>query len=437
MASSINLERFRASTQRFLQNNASRWAPLYSISGQHNSNVSSLLTGQSSFTLNTQNGLPNLAVNQSTDHTKGLLGNTQYLNFNPTHPGAVQVSSLDNANTNVRPFGFDPSSGALPALLIGGGSTPTTAPTLDADTATLTDRYAISEGNLSSLIASGEFDLPSIGLGLRVTTDGVNVTDVDVHPSAQALQARDRALVSDVNTAGIIYPNNPVNGSGGPNTPTQPGDLSPLIGNNKAAGSNNPFAATKISQNPFKVLTPGLIDSGQPLNPNSLNSLNQTSNPLTQLALGIQPEQGLTVIGGNAEANATTTRHIASVQAKLDVNVSLAAQQHIGKLQELAAQQLAIAAQGLPLPAERNGIIPLVTPHIYQPPAGSDLISSTDQQATMNLSTDMSDKSQSNAGLMLGLMMGSSGEQGAGAGTGGSGENPNKKQQRKPLRIIA
>lgn len=427
MVSAINLDRYRLSTQQYLQSVTSRWAPLYSISGSHNLNVNPGINGTSSFTINTQNALPNLQANQFSGQANSLLGDTQYLKFNPNNPGAVEVSSLDNANTNVRPFGFDPSNGALPALLIGGGSTPATAPEIPDAFAERTQYFELNESNFAAMVASGEFDLPTIGLGLRYTTDGTNITGVSVRPSARTLQARNLGELNSINSAGIIYPGdtgtNPV-----PATPTQPGDLGPLIGQGGKQPVGQPLQNPAINpnQNPFRALTPNGVNPTAQLNAqgNLATNNNDLNNIPAFAQIAFAPQQGVTVFGQHAEADAQTTRHIASVQAKLDVNVSQETQQQVGRLQELATQQLAIAAKGMPLPAERNGIIPLVTPHIYQPQPGSDIISTADQQSTMNLSTEMNDRQSSGASLMLGLMLGGGSNAGTGPGADTGSFNP-------------
>lgn len=427
MVSAINLDRFRQSTQQLLQRASNFQVPLYSTSGNPQSSYTNGINGSSSFTLNAQNSLPNLQVNQSNGSAAALLGNTQYLNFNPTNPGAIQVSSLDNANTNVRPFGFDLSQGALPAYLIGSGSTPTSAPEVPQAFLARSNQFAVSEGNLAALMASGEFDLPTIGLGLRVQTDGTNVTDVSVKPSAQALQARDSDLHNGINTAGIIYPNKTTTQTA---APSQSSDLGPLLGN-KGPRQNLAALSQKngLNQNPFRVLAPTPTDGLKPTPPNHLLGVN---NPFQQAFPQLQAPNhpGLTVIGQHAEADAPTTRHLAAVKAKLSVNVSIESQQQINHLQELATQQLMTAAKGTPLLAERQGLIPLVTPYVVNAQAGQDIIGGADQQSTLNLSTETSEKQGSTAMYMsFGTSAGGNGQ------PDGNAENPNKR--RKPLRYKA
>jgi hypothetical protein len=347
----------------------------------------------------------------------------------------VQLSTLDNANTNVRPFGFDLSQGALPAYLIGAGSTPASAPEVPQAFLDKSNQFEISEGNLAALMASGEFDLPTIGLGLRVQTDGTNVTSVSVKPSAQALQARDADLHNGINTAGIIYPNNPsALPAAGPNlaAPTN----GPLIGNknpNQQASTLSQLEPNQLNKNPFRVLAPSQSEGIKLPSANKLGA----NNPFQQAFPQLQgpPNAGLTVFGQNAEADASATRHLAAVKAKLSVNVSLETQQQINHLQELATQQLAVAAKATPLLAERQGLIPLVTPHILDPRSGEGIISTADQQSGLNLSAETSNKDGSTA-MYMDLSAGSGRSSGGdGQPNGGDPQNPNKR--RKPLRYHA
>lgn len=214
------------------------------------------------------------------------------------------------------------------------GSVPSTPPEVPESYRDQVSMYEINDSRYNQLMSQSSFDLPNIGMGLRVTTDGNGgVANIAIQPSAFAVQAGfnpaglqngpNRAKIS----AGAVFKVDPTSipiSSGSSKTVTP---IKTALNN---AVQAKPNVKAKAALNP-------LLPGGQPLKPGdgrmNLAPGAADFNPvLARLAQLSIPDQGLALTGINSQVSPNQARDLATVRTGFDVSTSNLFQKNAAEL---------------------------------------------------------------------------------------------------------
>lgn len=268
---------------------------------------SGTLDANSSFTIQQNQKTqftPTYAVNQapSTDRTN----DTFFYRFSPGQGGrqanSLTQTSLASASNFTTPLAFSAGTpktlgtGSAAGASIGTATIPAVAPqTPDA----YLDRVkfqAISDLNMDALLALPEFRLRNVGVGLRVTTDGLgNVDNVVVDFSNQGVRGENSIFDPSfglLNRSEILLRESLRGGAGG-----------------IAADNEQGLRVGKAADSPGATSLADLL---------AAPAIKQ--NSVIKRLLQLQPQQrGLGIAGFQAELNPLQSRQLAASQAGFDV----------------------------------------------------------------------------------------------------------------------
>jgi hypothetical protein len=303
--------------------------PLYP-GGPKVQNTSGSLNANSAFYLRPTRFTPAYGVNippdtdpMDTDTYYTLLGNQTLL--------ARPISGIQPFDT---PLSLDGSAtGALKQV-----ATPTVAPTIPTLYDNAVKLLSITELQFSDLMAQADFRIPTIGMGLKVTTDGMgNVDTIAISPSSYgtipgiAATSPDFGFSNrtDVTTGATFKTLDAGFELGGTNAIPASSSKLPTIANNTALNPLPQFNLSGLGK------TAGIfnLDSLEQLTLDALQ--NPKSTDLDTLAPAFaqlyqqQTPGGLAVSGADSALNAEQSVQLAAVQAGLNVSPSNAAQQNI------------------------------------------------------------------------------------------------------------
>jgi hypothetical protein len=265
---------------------------------------------------------------------------------NPFDPAAYLALSTDKNHRLVS----KPTSGAPQYnTLLGINNTvsghiskvamPATAPKIPNLFQQAVSLYTISEANLSTLLAQPSFRIPTIGMGIKVTTDGNgNVQSVSLSPSS-------RGTINRANAVGhsLGAPNRAALTIAATYKVNDPGFSFGNVYAVEAPNGPPPAPAAKnLAANPLAALNPGplgnsagIFNTGPQSKP-GLDGLNPVQARLNQL----QPQNGgLAVSGADAGIGVDQAQQVAASQADYGVNLSSNFYQNITSLVSAAGRQ--------------------------------------------------------------------------------------------------
>ncbi len=265
--------------------------------------------------------------------------------------GQIEQTRADGTNYYNRNLEIDnSSSGRLTS-----GSIPNRPPEVPESYRNQVARYEINDSRFNELMAQSSFDLPNIGMGLRVTTDGQGgVANIALNPSAFAVQQG-------------FYPGGLPNGPNrteistnavfkvDPSSIPIPSGASKAVKPMKTVLNNAVQPSTTVKA---KAALNPLLPGGQPFKPgdgsHSLAPGAADFNPvLARLAQLSTPNQGLTLTGINSQVSVTQARNLASVRAGFDVSSSDNFQQNMAQWASNARLQESYTTLHRPTPIDR------------------------------------------------------------------------------------
>jgi hypothetical protein len=215
-----------------------------------------------------------------------------------------------------------------------GGSVSGTPPEIPESYRDQVAMYDISDARYNELMAQSSFDLPNIGMGLRVTTDGNGgVSNIAIQPSAFAIQA-------GFNPAGLLNGPDRTKISAGavfkvdPTSIPIPSGSSKTVKPIKTALNNAVQANTNVKA---KAALNPLLPGGQPYKAGdgrmNLAPGAPDFNPvLARLAQLSIPDQGLALTGINSQVSPNQSRDLATVRTGFDVSTSTSLQKNAAQL---------------------------------------------------------------------------------------------------------
>jgi hypothetical protein len=242
---------------------------------------------------------------------------------------------------------------------------PAVAPVIPNIYQAMADLLAVTDAHYDDLMAQPSFRIPTIGLGLKVTTDGMGGVDtIEISPSSRKANPRtgetspDFSLQNrtDVTSGAMMGADTGVGLSiKRPVKPTSTIDNPPQPLNTQQPGLGdlaNPFQKD-LGRNAgiFNLQRPGALPPQPPVNLRDLN-------PIQQRLFQLQPpELGLAVSGAGAAVAADQARQIATVKARLEVNTSTRTKDNIANLASGGKQAESYAAAFRP--QTMDGRIPM------------------------------------------------------------------------------
>lgn len=255
-----------------------------------------------------------------------------YLSFNTK--GKVEQRATSSIQDFDKPLWLGSGLGSVQQAPV-----PTVAPVIPNIYQDMVDLLSITEANFTDLMAQPTFNIPTIGMGIKVTTDGMGgVARIEVNPNSRQSNLR----VGETNpafplpnrseiTTGAMAKGDPGVGLGGTrpagspaqtgNRPLPPGALEPALGNSPDLNLNN------LGRNA------GIFNLDRLGGPQGPQGGLQVQNPVQQRLLQLQPPaQGLALSGAGAAVAADQARQIATVQARLEVNTSNRFKENIADL---------------------------------------------------------------------------------------------------------
>ncbi|MDX2085536.1 MAG: hypothetical protein SFZ03_09125 [Candidatus Melainabacteria bacterium] len=378
---------------------------------------------------------PSFPVNIPPQNPTAVSDNSQYLGLGSNYY-QLERQPLANAETFNRPLAFNFNSSAT----LQAGSVPATAPDNPDRYQQRLDSLEISAENMADLLAQPSFRIPSIGLGLEVTTDGLgNVDNVRIK---QSFRAQQEANFSANGLYGLPNPGEISSGAfyAGNRISESEKAFSPSLGNNPATrpplippvnadfllNQSNAINGGKL--NPFQLIA-------QLQGPNALLLAERNaqleqypgmgSNPVLDRLLQLQPRtEGLAVSGFESEINADTARQLAAQRANLDLEVDQRYDQNLRGLNDFAARQQTQAHSHLQLAYAMDGRMPMAAVYPVPPQTAQEKgLMGAVQDLRQSLTSEFADASQKrgSGGLLpFSLSTGA----GGGGGEPSSGGNP-------------
>ena len=353
-----------------------------------------------------------------------------YVSFYSGNPRLLVGKPISDATNYTTMLGMDNSVPGHLAQV----SAPATAPNIPMVFQDRVDNYTITDANYAALMAQPSFEIPGIGMGLLVTTDGNgNVQSESLNPSSWATMFRTNAVGHDLgvlNRAEITL--------GATYKVDDPGFSFSNINHKNTAAANQ-----KAPQAPSAVGamgSPNLIQHGGIFNTQPLNSAATTglddltgvnaANPVLAKLNQLQPrDMGLSLSGQEAGIDVTQAQQVAVNQADYGVNLGSDFYQNMASVVNTAnnQQQTSYAATyATPMDQLMNGRI--YVPHggghgRMQASVNSGETPLVNNQVTFNVGAAVSDATSGNS--RNGYIPFNMQNGGATAGVGGGFSDPN------------
>lgn len=304
----------------------------------------------------------------------------------PASAAPVQTSYALGSNGAIRrstPSGSSNAlasndSWALDASAIGGikrAPVPPVAPVIPNLYRQAAELLSISDLKFAELMQQDAFRIPGVGLGLKVTTDGMGGVDsVRLSPSSRAalpaVSPFHAAFAgpnrSDI-TTGVTFKASPHTEGMQSTRPPLPGSTPTGGAPQSAAGmaasaasgalsGNGPLDRAASLNNLFAAARLGALDPRT----SGLNGLlPQDMNPVLQRLYQMQPpDNGLAVSGYDAALSAEQARQMAATQARMDVMPSRQFRQDVAGLVSAAVRQEGSYAAAM-RPPDLDGRMPM------------------------------------------------------------------------------
>ncbi len=396
------------------------------------------INAYSSFYLRGTNFTPAYGVN-TTPQTSRTSDQTYFtINSNQT----LTSQNVSSASVFSKNIGFDGS-------VLGGlrqTPVPVVAPAIPDLYREMAALLSISDLKMADLMAQPSFRLPTIGMGLKVTTDGMGGVDtIEISPSSRGINPDVPVIGKDFGrpnraeiTTGATFRADPPVGLAGASRANSTPAAKPtqnLLNNAKVPQFNpNDFNINSLNRNA------GIF------NLDRLDALKQfpeidLDNAILQRLAQLQPqEQGLPVFGFDATINAQQARQIAVNQAGLDIVPGNRFRDNIASLASARPGESYGAAFR---PQMMDGRIPMAPSLPNTGAGGAQTGSAFGDVPNFSLGASVADAmSRKGSGGYIPFNMSSGGGQGGqpspfmmGGGMASGGRS--SQQQRKPLAFIA
>lgn len=305
---------------------------------------SGTLNANSAFYTRANQFSPSYAVN--IPNTTDSLNNTYYsLQADQT----LRQQALSQASNFSGLLGLDANTpGGFRRL-----SVPTAPPDIPSVYQSIINLYTITDANYAELMSQSEFRIPNLGLGLKITTDGMGGVDtIAIDPSARALLPNLSVLSKNFAgpnrtkiTTGATF--NVGSGLGN----SSPVSSKPILKPKPRLGNTPTSIAPTVKTAPVlpKTSTPGSI------NP----FLSKTV--LERLAQRNVPSTGLAVVGANSQLTAEQSRQLATHQAGLNLSSTGDFRKTVAELASAARPQENYLNAHRKIPVDRlmDGRLPL------------------------------------------------------------------------------
>ena len=227
------------------------------------------------------------------------------------------------------------------------GTIPAVAPSIPNLYKAAVELLTVSDLKFSDLMAQSDFLIPGVGMGLKVTTDGLGGVDkIELSPSSRGKLPTVSAIGDDftlsnrvdITTGATFSRSEPSVNIGGASTETSAAPAKAVNSINPQANAIPAFNVNTLERNAgiFRQDTLEQLALQALADPNS--DLERLS-PLLERLYQPQPnEQGLAVAGYDSVLNAEQSRQLAANQARLSVNPSDQFRKSVAELVSVARQ---------------------------------------------------------------------------------------------------